>query len=77
MPALFGVDRAPGGDPLSRTNPVSDMSDMSSVGESILGGRRPRLAPGDGPRRVVRHVDENERPKVVRLHLVRDELLAV
>ena len=64
---VFVVDEAPEGGYIAR-----------AVGESIV-TEADDLASLRGMVRdaVVCHFDEDERPKVVRLHLVRDELLAV
>ena len=64
---VFVVDEAPEGGYVAR-----------AVGESIVTGADDLDLLREMVRdAVVCHFDEDERPKVVRLHLVRDELLAV
>ncbi|MGH8989069.1 MAG: 2-oxoisovalerate dehydrogenase [Acidimicrobiales bacterium] len=64
---VFVVDEAPEGGYVARAvgeSIVTEADDLDSLREMVRDA-------------VVCHFDENERPKVVRLHLVRDELLAV
>ncbi|MDA8310919.1 MAG: 2-oxoisovalerate dehydrogenase [Actinomycetota bacterium] len=64
---VFVVEEAPEGGYVAR-----------AVGESIVTEADDVDELRDKVRDAVAcHFDENERPKVVRLHLVRDELLAV
>ena len=64
---VFVVDEAPEGGYVARAvgeSIVTEADDLDSL----------RVMVRDA---VVCHFDEEERPKIVRLHLVRDELLAV
>jgi hypothetical protein len=64
---VFVADEAPEGGYVARAvgeSIVTEADDLDSLREMVRDA-------------VVCHFDEDERPKVVRLHLVRDELLAV
>jgi hypothetical protein len=64
---VFVVDEAPEGGYVARAvgeSIVTEADDLDSLREMVRDA-------------VVCHFDEDERPKVVRLHLVHDELLAV
>ena len=64
---VFVVDEAPEGGYVARAvgeSIVTEADDLDSLREMVRDA-------------VVCHFDEEERPKIVRLHLVRDELLAV
>jgi len=64
---VFVVDEAPEGGYVARAvgeSIVTEADDLDSLRETVRDA-------------VVCHFDEDERPKIVRLHLVRDELLAV
>ncbi|MHB2024586.1 MAG: hypothetical protein ACYCO3_14885 [Mycobacteriales bacterium] len=64
---VFVVDEAPEGGYVARAvgeSLVTEADDLDSLREMVRDA-------------VVCHFDEDERPKVVRLHLVHDELLAV
>ncbi len=64
---MFAVDEAPEGGYVARAvgeSIATEADDLDSLREMVRDA-------------VVCHFDEDERPKVVHLHLVRDELLAV
>ena len=64
---VFVVDESPEGGYVARAvgeSIVTEADDLDSLREMVRDA-------------VVCHFDEEERPKIVRLHLVRDELLAV
>jgi hypothetical protein len=64
---VFVVDEAPEGGYVARAvgeSIVTEADDLDSLRDMVRDA-------------VVCHFDEDERPKIVRLHLVRDELLAV
>ena len=64
---VFVVDEAPEGGYVARAvgeSIVTEADDLDSLREMVRDA-------------VVCHFDEEERPKIVRLHLVRDELFAV
>ena len=64
---MFAVDEAPEGGYVARAvgeSIATEADDLDSLREMVRDA-------------VVCHFDEDERPKVVHLHLVRDELLGV
>lgn len=64
---VFVVDEAPEGGYVARALGeaiITEADDLDTLREMVRDA-------------VVCHFDEDERPKIVRLHLVRDELLAV